>query len=131
MNLQSPFFTIVSGMPMSGKSSCIRYIMCENNIKCTNDPFQFGVVFSNTAFENAFDYIPKKNVYGSYNPQVLQNLMDIQQETGAKYKAFVIFDDCLSTKAFSSQLFVNLTTGYRHWNISIIIIKIIWLYDAQ
>src|ERR1700679_1227227 len=47
--------------------------------------------------------------------------MDIQQETGAKYKAFVIFDDCLSTKAFSSQLFVNLTTGYRHWNISIII----------
>jgi hypothetical protein len=46
--------------------------------------------------------------------------MDIQSEY-PENRAAVIFDDCLDQKAFASQLFLDLTTQYRHYNISLFI----------
>ena len=120
MEFVKPFFIIISGQPGSGKSSLIKYIMLTNNMNFTKSPFQYGVVFSNTSFKDSFNYIPSKYVHGSYKPEILQNLMEIQKEHYDK-SAFVVFDDCLPAKAFTSQLFVDLSTTYRHWNISVII----------
>ncbi len=43
------------------------------------------------------------------------------EANGSAPRAFLILDDLLSQKAFSSQTFINLSTQFRHFNISIII----------
>ena len=53
------------------------------------------------------------------------NLMNVQKAIRVKgYSpphAFVVFDDCLGAKQFSSDLFKDLIQNYRHYNISPII----------
>lgn len=46
--------------------------------------------------------------------------MDIQKQNQDK-PAFIIYDDCLPQKAFKSEIFTNLITQYRHYNITVII----------
>jgi hypothetical protein len=80
-------------------------------------------VFSSTKFNKHYESIfPSEYIHPRYDPEVLQGLMDIQSEN-SQNPCFVIFDDCLDQKAFASQLFLNLTTTYRHYNISIYILS--------
>ena len=121
MELKGPFFTIVAGIPNMGKSNFIKYIMLQNHEKYSANPFRYGVVFTKTKFEGAYKFVPNKFVHSSYDPEVLQNFLKIQEDSEAKHRAFIIFDDCLDVKCFASQLFVDLVTQYRHWNISVLI----------
>jgi len=119
MNLRAPFFLIIAGKPESGKSYLIKYLMMLNNPQYSGDPFQYGIVFTKTKFNGGYDYLPQKFVHSIYREEVLRNLLRIQSETQAQYRCFVIFDDCL--EAFNSNLFTDLSTQYRHYNISLIV----------
>lgn len=121
MELADKFIAIVAGIPNMGKSNFIKYIMLQNHENYSKNPFRYGIVFTKTKFEGAYNFVPAKFVHSKYDPDVLQNLMKIQEDSLAKHRAFVIFDDCLDAKCFSSQLFSDLITTYRHWNISVII----------
>ena len=118
MNIDIPCVLIFAGKPRSGKSHCIRYFMYTMRKK-----FHYGLVFTKTNFTNAYEYIPAGYVHPNYNEAKLRNLMSIQAELvkqGIQKQAFVIFDDCLTTQ-FNTELFTDLVTQHRHYNITVII----------
>jgi hypothetical protein len=79
-------------------------------------------VFTTTKFNKSYESIlPAEYIHSQYNPEALQSLLDIQKSTGRKHRAFVIFDDCLPQTAFKSQLFLDLCTTFRHYNLTVIL----------
>jgi hypothetical protein len=123
LEFKPPFLLVLNGCQGSGKSTLIKWIMRENSLSKT--PFSFGIVFTNTAFEGSFPYIPKKYIYENFDENVLKNLMNIQKNNvkkGIHKEAFVILDDCLDDeKQWESPALKKLSTQLRHYNISLII----------
>lgn len=125
MDIKLPAMIVINGVCGSGKTTCIRYIMKQNKSK-----FDYGIVFSHTAFDGGFEYIPKKFIHTTYNPEKLTNLMLLQKKAVEQYKkgqikkmpeSFVIFDDMLDKACFSSELIKQLATQFRHFHITPII----------
>jgi hypothetical protein len=126
LNQNRPFFLILSARPSSGKSHLIEYLMLLNNPEYNKNPFEYGLVLTGTSFNGQYNkFIPADFIHSSLDLSVIDNLMAIQasqmEATGSAPRAFIILDDCLSQKAFSSQTFINLSTQFRHFNISILI----------
>ena len=124
LELKAPYLLIINGAQGKGKSWLIKWIMRENFY--SNNKWDYGIIFSNTAWENGnWDFIPKNYVYEEYNEQILVNLMKIQKDNLKKNKqtqAFVIFDDALDDKdQFTSIPLKKLSIQLRHYNISLII----------
>jgi hypothetical protein len=120
LNLDYPFSIIITGMPGAGKTGFIKYIFLSNHPTYKEDPFKYGIVFTNTKFDNEYDYCPQKYVHAAYNEDILRNFIELQKEN-SHHKTFIVFDDCLDKKAFQSKLFTELVTQYRHLNINLII----------
>ena len=122
INTYKSWLLILNGKQGSGKSHLISWLMRE--IYNSKHPFDYGIVFCNTLFEDSFDYLPKKYLYENFDEDVLKNLMKLQKDNvkkGIKKRAFVIFDDCLDDKKqFSNETIRKLTTQLRHYNISVI-----------
>lgn len=118
MNIELPAIIIISGKPKQGKSHLINYFMYTQR-----KMFDYGIVFTKTKFNDGFEYIPDRFVHPNYYEDKLENMMKLQAkliEEGIKKKCFVIFDDCL-TSEFKNDLFQDLITQYRHYNMTIII----------
>lgn len=135
INLVDGFLMIVAGRSNTGKSHFIRWLFSE-----LRDDLDYGVVFSNTAFEGSFDYIPPRYVFEEFSEPAIQNLIKIQKDmlvqAEAKYKraikkgklesgdpnpykkrAFVLLDDCCSENEFHSATLKKLAVQGRHYNI--------------
>lgn len=119
----SPGFTLIIGKPNSGKTFLLKYLLMLDHESYNKLPIKYGLIFTTTKFNKHYETIfPSDFIHSSYNPDALQGLLDIQSETAAQNPAVVIFDDCLDMKGFTSQLFLNLTTTYRHYNITVYLI---------
>lgn len=121
LGIDSPNFILVSGKPAAGKSHFIKYLLMTQSAQFSKNALKYGVVFTTTKFNRAYEeFIPSGYIHSAYKPEVLQSLLDIQAANPIN-RAFVIFDDCLPAAAFSSQLFTNLATTFRHYNLTVII----------
>lgn len=121
IDIVRPAFTILLGKPASGKSHLLKYLLLLDHPDYNDDPIKYAIVFTNTKFNRAWtELFPADYVHPQYDPNVLQALMDIQAEN-SQNRVAVVFDDCLDQKAFASQLFLNLATQYRHFNINLYI----------
>lgn len=117
----TPGFTILVGKPASGKSYLLSYLLALDHPHYNDNPILYAVVFTTTKFNRQWSEIfPEDYVHAGYNPGALQAMLDIQSEN-SRNRAAVIFDDCLDQKGFASQLFLNLTTTYRHYNLDVYI----------
>jgi hypothetical protein len=119
LNLNQTGLIIVTASMGSGKSYLVKYIVYNNR-----DYFDYGIVFSQTAFNDCnFEYIPKNYIYSSYNPQKLKNLMILQkkQPESQRKRAFVILDDCVFDSWVYCKHFNQLITQVRHYNVLVII----------
>lgn len=111
-----------------GKTHTINYILYQ-----LRKVFDYGIVFTNTKFDNPFPCFPEKYVFDYYSEEALENLMKIQGKmvlkekakplSKRKYKeAVVIFDDCLDDPGeFCSEALKKLSTQLRHYHITLIL----------
>lgn len=119
----SPGFHLIVGKPASGKSFLLKYLLMLDHRDYNPDPIKYGIVFTTTKFNHFWENVfPAAYIHQKYSAEVLQGLLDIQSETGAKSRAVVIFDDCLDARAFASQLFTNLATTFRHYRIDVYLV---------
>jgi hypothetical protein len=120
----TPGFTIIVGKPASGKTHLLKYLLSLDHPDYNANPLRYGVVFTTTKFNRFWEEIvPSKYIHSKYNADVLRGLMDIQAAgANRQNRAFVIFDDCLDQKAFASQLFADLSTTFRHFNLDVYIV---------
>lgn len=116
------FNMIIAGKSNSGKSHFIRYLMRELSLL---RPFDYGIVFTNTAFDGGFEYINNNSfIHEEFDEDILNNLIKIQKENkkrGVTKYAFVILDDCISGDEMKSKIIRKLFVSGRHYNISCIL----------
>lgn len=116
------FFMVVNGKSNSGKSHLIKYIMREINI-CK--PFDYGIVFSNTAWEGYFEkFVPKKYIHENFNEEIIKSILKIQKtnlQNNINKRCFIIFDDCCTENEFQSNILKKLAVMGRHYNITTIL----------
>jgi hypothetical protein len=114
-------FIILNGRSGSGKSYLLKYLMREFSI---HNPFSYGVVMSNTAFEGSFSYIPNKYIYEEYDENVIKSMISIQKKNlmkGFRNRAFLILDDCCSENELSNDILKKLSIMGRHYLITTIV----------
>ena len=124
MNLDFDKYFILNifGMCSSGKSHCLKYIIHKYSLE---GKFDHMLLFTNTSFNNQYDYIPDEYIHPAYDEDVIFKYMEFQKQMiteGKKSNALIVFDDCLgSDEHFASKKFLTLISQYRQFNISIII----------
>lgn len=121
MDISVPFVSLAIGKAGSGKSNLIKYILAHFQ---TTNTFKIVLVFSKTAFNDAYDYVPVQWVHTGYNQNAIKNIMNIQARVKSAgfepVNVLLVFDDCLSTSVYNSEFFTDLIANRRHYNISII-----------
>lgn len=113
--IKTPSIIILSAGPGSGKSYTIKYLLyCLFKQK----KLKYGVVFCPTnAMNNNYDYIDSKFVYPSFDEENLKKFLRFQKQH--MQPAFIIFDDCIGSINFNSNLIIHLFTTFRHYNLTI------------
>lgn len=129
------FLAIIAGKSNSGKSHFIRWFFSE-----LRNHFDYGLVFSNTSFEGAYEFLPDDYIYPEFNPAVIENLIQIQtkmilaadkkakkkslddsRRIAMRKRAFVLLDDCCSDREFDSPIMKKLAVQGRHYSITTIL----------
>jgi hypothetical protein len=118
LNFDIPSVHLMVAAPKSGKSHLIKYL-----IYCLarSRRIHYVVVFSGTAFNNNYDFIPKSYVFSDYDENVLAQIMSYQQTSNKQ--VLIVFDDCVAFDHIfrSSQLFNKLITEHRHYKATVFI----------
>lgn len=79
--------------------------------------------YTTNVVNKSYDFLPSKYIYEFYEENALIKLMNLQIEQkkkGSTKNCFVIFDDCIGTIDFNSQVLRRLFTTYRQYNIQLI-----------
>jgi len=113
---------IFIGKQASGKSFLLRNLIYQLTKQNT---FKFGKVFSATSFNPDYDFMPEKHVDGEYSEAKLEQYIDslkkwMTNNPGKKLPpSFLILDDLLGKMHANTDIFSNLMSTYRHYNMSV------------
>lgn len=113
-----PSILIICGPPKLGKSWCIKYLIYSLFEKRKID---FCYVFTGTAFNNNYSFLPKKCVTSKYSLEKLKMIVSnqIKLNKNGKKELLLIFDDIMGLN-FDSPVWRALVSEYRHYNITLI-----------
>lgn len=118
-----PSIIMIASPPASGKTVLIKYILCD---LFKTKKLNYGIVFCPTSFNDSYNFLPQKYVYGQYDENALKHLLNLQTEQIQKNgmnnskPAFVVFDDCIGSINFKSPLFNKLISTYRQYKLTLI-----------
>lgn len=117
-NFKTPSISILSAAPRSGKTFLIKDIIYK---LASEGRIDHGLVFTGTAFNRNFDYLPTEIVSG-YDEEKLKRFLKYQKdmiEKGNPKDAFLILDDILGYINLYSPLWTMIFSQYRHFRITI------------
>ena len=123
--LELPCNNILCGMTKSGKTHLLKCLMGLHA-----DFFNYGIVISSTAFNGEYDFIPEEYIYTEFDPSIIENIMEKQQEFVVEVKqglrrkvpeCFIIIDDSLGLLELHAKrnIFDILFSKSRHLHISL------------
>ena len=121
LDWNSHFILNIYGMCNSGKSHSLKALIYSASSK---KEFDHMLLFTNTSFNNQYDYIPKDYIHPSYDERILGNYMELQKQLiskGKKTKGLIVFDDVLGQSEFGTKHFLTLITQFRQFKLSVII----------
>jgi hypothetical protein len=114
--LKTPSITVLAAAPGGGKTHLIRWLICEWS---RLGRFSYGWVFSPTAFNGSYNWLPEANRSEVYTDKALQGIIDHQKTY--RNPAFLILDDCMGSINFLNALWTNFITTFRHYNLTLLI----------
>jgi ABC-type dipeptide/oligopeptide/nickel transport system ATPase component len=108
----------------SGKSFLLRNLIYQFSKK---DMFKFGIVFTGTSFNTDYQFMPDGAVHSDYSEAKLEKYISrlrswLEVNQGQKLPPnFLILDDLLGRIKINSNIFNNLISTFRHFNMTIFI----------
>ena len=70
LDFDKHFILNIFGMCNSGKSHCLKYILYNYAKKKKYDHL---LLFTNTSFNNQYDYIPEQYIHPAYDEEIIKN----------------------------------------------------------
>jgi len=118
---QIPNITLLVSSPKRGKSYAIKH-MCYDLYESNRIEKIF--VFSGTAFNNDYSFIPSKFLTSEYTDNKLKQIITWQKNRITNGKAkniMIIFDDMMNlTEKLTKPFWRKLISEYRHYKISLV-----------
>jgi hypothetical protein len=105
------------GSSEQGKSYLMKYFLIE---MCLRGDFKFGVIFTTTKHNSAFDFIKDQNcVISGYNEGALKRyLKELQGNTQPN---FIVFEDCVGQMDVLSPFLSWFISSFRHFKCTVFI----------
>lgn len=122
MNLETPYITCIFGIPKSGKSHLIKYLVYQSKLK---NQFDLYLVITGTKFNGDYQQFINPKYVHDYSEEILEKLIDKcskWKESGDEVRVLLILDDVLGESNFNNKLWLKLYNNHRHYNLSIIIV---------
>lgn len=129
MQFEHPSIHLLVGKSKSGKSVMLKYLILKQCLEAKSNRFQFGLVFSTTAFNGAYEWLPEKAVKEEYDEDYLKTYVNnlkklaknLRNEGKEMPHSFLILDDCFGELTANSKFFKNFIATCRHAKISVYI----------
>lgn len=120
---KEPCFIVLIGKPKSGKTYAVKSLMAQFQ---KHQPFTFGIVWTGTKFNNAYDFLPDNRVMETYSEDSLLGYIDVlkkkQKASGKPNKPnFLILDDLMGIVKWNDTRIVNWTGNFRHTNTTVFV----------
>lgn len=119
------------GSSESGKSYLLKHHLTQalsqkDDAKEKKFGLKFGIVFTATKHTGAYNWLPDKHVFSSFNSTVLMNYLKWLGNTAAKKKKpipnnFIVFDDIVNSLPQREKWFEEFLSTYRHYNITLFV----------
>jgi hypothetical protein len=91
----------------------------------TRKELKFGIVFSGTKFNGAYEWLPDKRVYGEFDMDVLQKylqfLVKIKNSGKPIPSNFIVLDDIISSINQKSKQWKSFIAAFRHYNVTLFV----------
>ena len=73
LDFNKHFILNIFGVCNSGKSACLKYILYYYSKK---NMFDHLLLFTNTSFNDQYDYIPDQYIHPAYDEEIIKNYME-------------------------------------------------------
>ena len=122
----TPKIVLFVGKPKRGKSFALRHMILRQIMHHPKkQKFQFGVVWTRTAFSADYDWIAPEYVRPDWDPDEFikykNHLEGIKEKEGEIPPNFIVFDDLVSKVNWYSSDIDNFLCNHRHYNTSVFI----------
>ena len=122
LNLNTDYACILLlGSPKKGKTNACRYLLMKNSLENFRGAakYEFGLVFSGSAWDGEYDFLPQDYVYDHYDEQVLrqytEGLEKMRNEGKRIPRNFVVLDDLVGLLNKNDPFLINWITKIRHY----------------
>ena len=115
-HIQLPQILVLTGMPNSGKSHLMKYLVYKWSSEGLID---YVHAICPTKFNGGFNYIPDAYIHPSYSEELIKKIL--KQQEIEKKRLVLILDDCLGSVPFDSKTFQQLVSTHRHYQITLLI----------
>ena len=132
LDIKYPSMLLFTGTSQAGKSHLLRHLLIK---ELAAGRFKFGLVFTSTAFNQGFSFIPEKYVIPNFDIEILDNYLKVLEKAyGKKIKhneaegkpvndgvphSFIVFDDIVPLIKQKEPEFQHFLATFRHYNITV------------
>ena len=121
IDFNRPRNTILVGKKHSGKTNLTRYLLLNYSIQ--KKKFKFGIVFTNTKFDEEYIFMPDEYIIQGYDKPVFMNYIKQLEDFSKKNKKrppsnFMVFDDLVGVLREDKE-FINFICNHRHYSTSV------------
>ncbi len=116
--MTKPFISIYVAKPEQGKSVAIKYLI---HRMCSADIVSHGWVYTGTAFNKDYSYLPAGCVTSVFSIDGLKQILKYQSVNPDKKPAFIVFDDMVAYIPWKDKNVRSLFMNFRHYNIRLIV----------
>lgn len=116
--MTKPFIAIYVAKPEQGKSVAIKYLI---HRMCSADTVSHGWVYTGTAFNKDYSYLPANCVTSEFSIEHLKKILAYQSKNPTKMPAFIVFDDMVAQINWRDKTIRSLFMNFRHYNIRLIV----------
>lgn len=123
MDLEYPFFMVITGRPGQGKTTATNFFIMQG---CELGKWKYGNVISPTEDlnENYGEYLPSDRIFSTWDPLIISNLIEFQKKAAREKNiqpCFLAVDDGVGSVQFGHKVWTELATTWRQLKISVIV----------
>ena len=118
MDIDHPMNVLAVGKKKSGKTNLIKHLLLRNSLY--NQYFQFGMVFTNTKFDEEYSYLPDRYVIDGFDIEKFEEYRRHVQDMEEIQPNFLIMDDLVAVVKDQPE-FVNFICNHRHYKTSVMV----------
>lgn len=115
-HLDCPSLVILNGIPDSGKTHLMRYMLLQDAM---NKKIDWVVVISPSCFTGSFDMVPRSCRRSTWDEHFVREVLLIQKRE--RKRLLFIIDDGIGFVGFGTKLFTHIIAMFRHYNCKFLI----------